>query len=815
MYYKTVTIPRGSGRVKINEVHPTKNLYLAATTTTENFNGNYRVKEGELSSYWFAGTKWWYERPVNGIECLRADGVLKDDVTIFIISNTRNLSIEYSAGIPTDKIAAVPVVYDWWAWRWEECGGDCGEGVRERRVECVRNDTGMTMDDSFCDIESKPDTKETCHTDIECEYEWRVSPWSHCNTTCGDGERQRILQCVLVNNETMVSSGHCDSDDPSPPPVTMECHSHQGCTYQWETGNWSSCSEVCGEGERERDVACILVNNGSRVTTDKCMDPPPNTTQSWYSERGCEYVWEEGEWGQCSSECGEGTSIRLITCTLTNNHTVVSDSHCNSTLYPRSSTPCHSEEGCQFEWESGTWSQCSETCGTGTRSRNVTCLLANNATTVSHANCNITDRPATQEHCFSEGGCVYEWSTSQWSECDSGCGWGQRSRAVECLLTNNDNIVDGGYCENETSPDSMSECYSESGCSYQWWYGNWTSCSMDCGQGTRTREVACYLTNNSTRVDSHRCPSNDTPADTSDCYDESGCVYAWSSEPWSQCDTTCGRGHMTRGVSCLLTNNYTTVEDDHCSSAPRPVEERLCHDEGGCVFEWAVDDWSDCSAVCGGGERRRNITCLLTNNDTTVDDERCLGNQPEGVASCGEEACQFEWVLGEWGECVSESCEGGRRWRDVRCTLLNNQSVVDERWCGMDQMPEESSSCRVCHYEWSVGEWGGCDAWCGEGEREREVGCELVNVTGGRRRVEDDLCGQSARPEAREPCLEELCTNFVWRKSNWSKVRPHPPLLHPSRLTPPPSPSPCSVTLTAIRLDSRVESSLVSTRTGL
>lgn len=769
-----MTLPLGSGQIQISELQSTDNLYLAAMTDTEHFNGNYRVKNGKLASYWFAGAKWWYERPVGGIECLRTAGVLKDDVTIFVIVNAMNLSIRYSAGIPPQNATDfVRVSYVWREGEWGVCDRECGEGVRRRGVECVFTNSGVVVNDSHCETESKPRTEEVCRTEDGCQYQWKIHPWTVCNAVCGAGEISRQIDCILTNNDSVVSSHYCETGNI--PASSDKCYSEQGCVFAWQPGEWSDCSSACGVGRRTRDVSCILTNNDTEVSSHHC-DPStiPEREVHCYSETDCVFEWQVGEWGDCSASCGQGYTERNMSCVLLSNGTVVSGVHCTNSTVPSTKSDCYSEEGCRFEWRAAVWSKCTSECGLGKRTRNVSCFLANNDTEVQDTFCDVLSRPVSETFCYREEGCVYEWQEAVWSSCNTDCGRGEIVRNVSCLLTNNGTAVNTKYCEAVNKPDSISECYAEDGCKYEWQYGNWTPCSMDCGQGFRTREVTCYLTNNNTRVSGHRCPGNTTPINTTQCYSESGCVFEWTPEPWSECSAACGEGYRMREVSCTVTSNDSIVGDHHCSYDDRPAVRASCYSELGCRFVWQTAPWSECSSrVCGEGEKRRNVTCVLVNNATTVDKTYCgVENEPGEVSTCGED-CLFEWRAGEWGGCESDSCEEeGKRWREVVCVLVNNQSVVDDSFCDLGGKLAVSSSCpaQECQYHWTVGGWGVCDAGCGEGVRVREVHCELVNGREGRRRVERGRCDSSAIPREKETCLAEPCSNFNWTAGNWTEV---------------------------------------------
>ena len=178
--------------------------------------------------------------------------------------------------------------------------------------------------------------------------------------------------------------------------------------------------------------------------------------------------------------------------------------------------------------------------------------------------------------------------------------------------------------------------------------------------------------------------------------------------------------------------------------------------------------------LCGeGGERSRKVTCVLINNGTIVEETHCTqSTKPESIASCGDE-CQYEWRRGEWGACDGDSCEDGIRRRDVNCVLVNNGSAVAESYCNSSgERPATQTDCQahLCQYDWRTGAWGRCSVGCGEGVREREVYCVLVNGRDGERRVESIFCDNSSLPKRRETCVEEPCTNYNWTSSPWTEV---------------------------------------------
>lgn len=92
--------------------------------------------------------------------------------------------------------------------------------------------------------------------------QWVVGEWSECSKSCGSGWSRRTMEC---KDNAGIYSNHCDKDvrpEDIRPCADLPCP-------MWQIGPWSSCSQMCGHGERHRIVVCIDFT-GKVVDKEKC-----------------------------------------------------------------------------------------------------------------------------------------------------------------------------------------------------------------------------------------------------------------------------------------------------------------------------------------------------------------------------------------------------------------------------------------------------------------------------------------------------------------------------------------------------------------
>lgn len=227
---------------------------------------------------------------------------------------------------------------------------------------------------------------------------WDEGSWSTCDKACGGGHQTRTVVCRDTNG-TIVPNGRCPGTLPE---SSRTCNAHT-CAgdYNWLIGDWGSCSQVCGGGQRDRSVQCQH-NDGSNAADNRCPSPKPSTTESC-NTTACPsgYYWRVTPWSTCTKDCGNGTQTRTVTCMSESGQPANNDSLCEGTR-PVDQQLCNTHScSATYTWYTGDWGTCSKSCGGGIQTRAVACLR-NNGDFVAENFCNSTPRPQDTKTCNSQ-----------------------------------------------------------------------------------------------------------------------------------------------------------------------------------------------------------------------------------------------------------------------------------------------------------------------------------------------------------------------------------------------------------------------------
>ncbi|XP_063969488.1 A disintegrin and metalloproteinase with thrombospondin motifs 3-like [Lytechinus pictus] len=183
---------------------------------------------------------------------------------------------------------------------------------------------------------------------------------------------------------------------------------------------------------------------------------------------------------------------------------------------------------------------------------------------------------------------------------------------------------------------------------YLWEDVGWTDCSKDCGGGYSFHRFKCTRVRDGKKVKYKFCGQRDydPKAERVTC-NEDPCptepvrvTYDWHVTEWSECSATCGgSAYKTREVQCFqIRNDEQTLHDEEaCGIASRPLDAQPCGLEP-CPSRWVKGTWSECSASCGPGVKRRDVVCEVPTG-ALEDDYLCAGMEPPSAKKCELDAC--------------------------------------------------------------------------------------------------------------------------------------------------------------------------------
>ncbi|XP_046889139.1 A disintegrin and metalloproteinase with thrombospondin motifs 20 [Hypomesus transpacificus] len=572
--------------------------------------------------------------------------------------------------------------------------------------------------------------------------------------------------------------------------------------FVWEpSGAWLDCSRTC-QGERRRKAMCVRKSDHLEVSDQRCEHLPRPSAAPEPCNIDCELRWHVAGKSECSAKCGPGYRTMDVQCmqySLSKRQSERMEARaCGDLAKPQTREPCHGD--CLLKsWQYSAWSQCSKTCGRGTRTRDSYCMNNLGGRLVDR-DCSEYQRVVT-ESCNGQG--CPEWSASEWSECMVTCGKGMRHRQVSCSWAVGEEKLGEHFCDPSAKPPTVGGCQMPECASWQ--VGVWGACAVTCGHGYQMRAVRCVSGAYGVDVDDRECNAAARPRDSQDCEmpacpwasrphgtvrpDASGHLTQWRYGSWTTCSVSCGKGKRARYVSCRDAQGVV-ADKSSCDHLPRPPESSACFSPCG---QWRSSEWSTCSVSCGIGRATRQVMCsnyhrqveesLCNQDDKPTTEQECTAapcpsiyhqrpnDQPYGYphdpghhpghSSWNVPSADNQWRTGPWGAC-SSTCAGGFQRRVVVCQDAEGRS---NSYCDERVKPPESKSCDSgpCPL-WNYGIWGECTQTCGGGRRSRLVLCQRPNG----QRLIDHSCDVLDKPPDMEQCNQQPCPgNVSWQRRPW------------------------------------------------
>eukprot|EP00929_Paragymnodinium_shiwhaense_P009067 TRINITY_DN113115_c0_g1_i1.p1 TRINITY_DN113115_c0_g1~~TRINITY_DN113115_c0_g1_i1.p1 ORF type:complete len:366 (+),score=25.90 TRINITY_DN113115_c0_g1_i1:99-1196(+) len=348
-----------------------------------------------------------------------------------------------------------------------------------------------------------------------------------------------------------------------------------------------------------------------------------------------------GRWIE-SNRCGFWQLLWLLTCSVAHAHPGAGHGGGHRKLASVAVSPTSEiemqadaavgsrEDDCSWEtW--GSWSACSASCGSGLKARyrgrvgpfgnGTECIGINRE----NVNCNMQLCPRD---------CVVDvWG--DWGACTVTCGGprhpgqmmrsrGRKTKAAYGGKECEEPLTDSRPCLDHPSDNCPSDCV----------WAEWSSfsaCTLTCGTygGIKVRERQI---GKQAEQGGRECTGN--PYETKVC-NRKVCIqdcewYSW--QEWVSCSVTCGKGVKLRVRDMSrMQNDLGSCPGTGVDSAPCQLEEcpRDCK-----YMEWG--EWSPCTVVCGGGERKKKRSRIPETQGGKPCTEESEWTEPCNMAQCTE-----------------------------------------------------------------------------------------------------------------------------------------------------------------------------------
>uniref|UniRef100_A0A8R1E1V1 Ig-like domain-containing protein n=1 Tax=Caenorhabditis japonica TaxID=281687 RepID=A0A8R1E1V1_CAEJA len=694
----------------------------------------------------------------------------------------------------------------WEAGKWSRCTVSCGQGFRRRHVACVGG--------SDCDDLGRPRQETTCYAGIPCSMlatnsldwndrayldgntfgsmdsnDWQAprlvtGEWSACSSTCGTGVMSRTVECVAVNpiSSAPIKLPMSECQDQEQPKLFESCEvrscplqedaklSEDEAPHQWRYGDWTQCSASCLGGKQKAALKCIQVSTGKSVQWSQCdaRRRPPEKSRLC-NQHPCPPFWLTSPYSECSASCGTGTLRRTAKCAQTVSKTDGSDAHIilrddKCLLKKPQETDVCNVVACPATWVTAQWTECSRSCDSGERRRQVWCEIKDaRGKTLRRPDveCDPLTKPLSVEVC-SFGSCsrpelltnrVFEQNAEQ-KKLTLGIGgvatlYQGTSIKIKCPAKkfdkkkiywkkNGKKIRNDAHIKVSANGNlRVFHARMEDAGVYE--------CFTDRLQGNVTLNFKYRDFPASRDISFNRLPNRKGQK-----------LKSQQPPQKSTEDTIREQGSVLHKLNTSIIEALLNAPNDE------KAREQLRNYGNKLVARWDIGHWSECrQKTCHvAGYQARSLSCKVTFHGETrsVDPSICeslASVRPPETRPCHRQDCP-RWEASQWSDCSSQRCVSSmlaQKKRNVTCRYTNGTSI-DILHCDITNRPATTMDCpnQNCKAEWRTSDWGSCSSECGTGGVQlRLLSC--VWISSGRPAGRN--CEQMRRPHSARACVAD------------------------------------------------------------
>ncbi|BFZ03140.1 hypothetical protein BsWGS_06179 [Bradybaena similaris] len=410
--------------------------------------------------------------------------------------------------------------------------------------------------------------------------------------------------------------------------VTLEMNK-----YKWKFEKWSTCSVTCGQGVQTIIYGCYDKDSDAKVNDESCsLLKPPRKDEVRCVREACGEIRYNyamsNNYEECDAKCGQtGVQVQKFYCEklFQNNGTYepASARYCEHLIKPNITRLCNGKECAtkeRFQWLAfETWTECP--CGgPGIETRDVYCEKV--IYTVNGEAPDVVER-VSLDLCRGVPGKLESNRPCKGKPCVPKFQW-----------------VDSGL---------------HTACSAPCGENGTQEAILECEQITITSGVEFFeIADEHFCADIPR-PETDIRTCTSPACEDQSEAYEWqATEQWTDCSAECGKnGTQIRLYHCQKVgqqNTDNTFNEEFCQADQKLNETRGCSGPL-CPLKWSTEKWSECSVTCGRGKHYRNVFC--GDPHTEDDDYRCTDTPPATSKFCYRKDCPAPITLGKWSKAVS------------------------------------------------------------------------------------------------------------------------------------------------------------------